>query len=236
MVEARIRATLGFSMIRAVIFDFNGILADDDPIHMQAFRRVAEEEGLFFSDEEYLDRYLPLNDRDCFQELWKSNGRSLQDCELGALIQRKSVYYFEAIERKQVLFKGAAEAIRAAAGRGPIAIASGARSGEIRHILGTAGLLECFSTIVAAEDVRHGKPDPEPFRLAFDRLKPVCADLEASQCLAVEDSIGGIHSALSAGIPCLGVAHSYPRGKLEESEANWVIDSISDFPGWLSRV
>ena len=144
-------------MIRAVIFDFNGILADDDPIHMHAFRRVVEEEGLTFADAEYMERYLPLNDRDCFQELWQKHAHELPEAELGKLIQRTSAYYFSAIERKDVLFEGAADAVRAAASRGPVGIASGARRGEIRHILGAAGLLECFSTIVAAEDVH--RPD-----------------------------------------------------------------------------
>jgi HAD superfamily hydrolase (TIGR01509 family) len=223
-------------MIRAVIFDFNGILADDDPIHMQALRRVAEEEGLTFTEDDYMQHYLPLNDRDCFQELWQKNARKLRAGELDDLISRKSVYYFGAIEQKNVLFEGAASAIRAAAGRGPVAIASGARIGEIRHILGSAGLLDSFSTIVAAEDVQHGKPDPEPFRLAFERLRKSCETLLPSECVAVEDSIGGIQSAHGAGMSCLGVAHSYSRARLEEARPRWVIDSISDFAGWLNTV
>ena len=185
---------LGFFMIRAVIFDFNGILADDDPIHMQALGQVAEEEGLTFSEDEYMERYLPLNDRDCFQELWRKNQRGMRQDELDELVRRKSVYYFRAIEQKNVLFEGAAEAVRAAASRGPVAMASGASIREIRHILGAAGLLSCFATIVAAEDVRHGKPDPEPFRLAFERLKEGRPALAAEECAAVEDSLGGIRS------------------------------------------
>jgi len=145
-------------MIRAVIFDFNGILADDDPIHMQALRLVAQEEGLTFTDGEYMEHYLPLNDRDCYQELWRKNQRTLRQGEIDDLIRRKSVYYFSAIEQKNVLFEGAADAVKAAAKRGPVAIASGASIGEIRHILGGAGLLSCFTTIVGAEDVRRGKP------------------------------------------------------------------------------
>jgi beta-phosphoglucomutase len=223
-------------MIRAVIFDFNGILADDDPIHMQALRRVAEEEGLTFTEDEYMERYLPLNDKDCFQELWQKNKRSLRDGDLEKLIHRKSVYYFSAIDQKDVLFKDAATAVRAAARRGPVGIASGARIGEIRHILSGAGLLDCFSAIVAAEDVQRGKPDPEPFRLAWDRLRKHCTNLTPQECVAVEDSVGGIESARSAGMPCLGVAHSYSRGRLEEAKAQWVIDSISDFSEWLNRV
>lgn len=223
-------------MIRAVIFDFNGILADDDPIHMQALRRVVEEEGLTFTEDEYMEQYLPLNDQDCFRQLWQKHDRPLPPQKLKELISRKSDYYFSAIEQKSVLFEGAANAVRAAAGRGPVAIASGASIEEILHILSPAGLLGCFATIVAAEDVRRGKPDPEPFQLAFERLKQTCSDLAPSECVAVEDSLGGIRSAQAAGIACLGVAHSYPRGRLAEAKPQWMIDSISDFEEWLQGV
>src|SRR5712671_4656229 len=104
-------------MIRALIFDFNGVLADDDPIHMEAFRKVADEEGLSFTDKEYLDKYLPLNDRDCFQTLFSDNGRLLTSDQLHQLISRKGVYYFRMIGGKTVLFETAGAAVRAAAVR-----------------------------------------------------------------------------------------------------------------------
>jgi beta-phosphoglucomutase-like phosphatase (HAD superfamily) len=96
--------------------------------------------------------------------------------------------------------------------------------------------MDCFTAIVAAEDVRKGKPDPEPFRLAFERLRERHGPLEPGDCAAVEDSLGGILSAQSAGMPCLGIAHSYPRQKLETAKPQWVIDSISEFADWLTRV
>lgn len=203
---------------------------------MHALRCVTEEEGITFSEEEYVEQYLPLNDRDCFKLLWDRNARPLESEEVAMLIKRKTNYYFEAIRERNVLFDGATEAIRSAAARGPVAIASGAQSVEIRHILVGAGLLESFETIVAAEDVSRGKPDPEPFRLAYDRLRSRCPDLQMDECVAVEDSLGGIQSAQAAGLRCLGVAHSYPRRRLEESKAQWVIDSISDFKEWLNSV
>src|SRR5262245_21844680 len=112
-------------MLPAVILALHGILADYDPIPMHDFRRVVEEEGLTFTDAEYTERYLPLNDRDCFREVWQKHGLDLREAELVKLIQRKSAYYFGAIEGKDVLFEGAADAIRAAASRGPVRIAPG---------------------------------------------------------------------------------------------------------------
>ena len=96
-------------MIRALIFDFNGVLADDDPIHMEAFRQVAREEGLSFTDEEYLDKYLPLNDWDCFKTLFQEHEPPLSAEKLDQLIRRKGVHYFQAIAEKNVLFGGRGE-------------------------------------------------------------------------------------------------------------------------------
>jgi beta-phosphoglucomutase len=222
-------------MIRALIFDFNGVLADDDPIHMQAFREVAREEGLEFTDEEYLDRYLPLNDRDCFRTLYENNSRILPVSKLQELIQRKSVYYFRAIADRPVMFESAAAAVHAAAGKVPLAIASGAKLNEIRHILSEAGLHGCFTAIVAAEDVEFGKPHPEPFLRALDKLREREPSLKASECVAIEDSIGGIQSAHKAGMRCVAVAHSYGRDRLLTANPEWIIDSIADFLRWLEN-
>src|SRR6266568_3621631 len=176
-------------MIRALIFDFNGVLADDDPVHMQALRRVAEEEGLTFSDEEYLDRYLPLNDWDCFRTLYARHSTPLSE----------------------------------------------ARIGEIRHILAKADIEQCFCAIVSAEDVRFGKPHPEPFLRAYEKLQERDRSLKVSDCVAVEDSIGGIQSAHEAGMRCLAIAHSYGPDRLKSANPDWVIDSIADFVSWLER-
>lgn len=222
-------------MIRALIFDFNGVLADDDPIHMEALRRVAQEEGMSFTDEDYLDRYLPLNDWDCFKLIFDEHSRPLTPTKLDELIHRKSRHYFSAIANKTVLFAAAAGAVRTATDRCPIAIASGARREEIIHILRQGTLEECFRAIVSAEDVRFGKPHPEPFLLAHEKLKEADASLKVSDCVAIEDSIGGIQSAHEAGMRCLAVAHSYGSDRLRSANPEWIIESIADFVPWLER-
>jgi len=223
-------------MIRALIFDFNGVLADDDPIHMEAFRQVVVEEGLCFTDEEYLDTYLPLNDWDCFKTLYHRHARPLSAGKLDDLIRRKSVYYFQAIEHKTVLFAEAASAVKAGAGRFPVAIASGARRDEILHILKSGALDGYFAAIVSAEDVQFGKPHPEPFLRAHEKLKERDPSLETSACVAIEDSIGGIQSAHAAGMRCLAVAHSYKPDRLSQARPEWIIDSLADFVSWMEKV
>jgi HAD superfamily hydrolase (TIGR01509 family) len=222
-------------MIRALIFDFNGVLADDDPVHMQALRQVAQEEGLTFSDKEYLDTYLPLNDWDCFKTLYAKHLAPLSEAKLEDLIRRKSLRYFRAIAEKPVMFDKAIEAVRFAAARHPLAIASGARMGEIRHILAQADIEQCFCAIVSAEDVRFGKPHPEPFLRAYEKLHERDRSLTVSDCVAVEDSIGGIQSAHEAGMRCLAIAHSYGPDRLKSANPDWVIESIADFVSWFER-
>jgi len=222
-------------MIRALIFDFNGVLADDDPIHMEAFSRVSEEEGMSFTEAEYLETYLPMNDRDCFTTIFRNYSRPLTPEKLEEMIRRKGVYYFQAIAGKSVLFAASATAIKSAAGRLPLAIASGARREEILHILRVGGIETCFSAIVSAEDVRFGKPHPEPFSRAHEKLKEMHDSLQASECVAIEDSIGGIHSAHGAGMRCVAVAHSYGPERLREAAPEWIIDSIADFLSWMEK-
>jgi HAD superfamily hydrolase (TIGR01509 family) len=222
-------------MVHALIFDFNGVLADDDPIHMRALQQVAEEEGLSITETEYLDKYLPLNDWDCFRLLFETHARPLSPEKRNDLIQRKSVYYYKAISDMSVLFEGAATAVKSAAGRFKLAIASGARRDEILHILRQANLQPFFDAIVAAEDVTHGKPHPEPFARACVALNELYGSIEPAGCIAVEDSIGGIMSAHEAGMRCLGIAHSYSTDRLRTANPEWIIESIADFPQWLEQ-
>jgi HAD superfamily hydrolase (TIGR01509 family) len=222
-------------MIRALIFDFNGVLADDDPIHMKAFREVAQEEGLSFTDDDYLDTYLPLNDRDCFTTLYRERSQPLTTEQLDDLVRRKGVHYFRAISQKNVLFPDTRDAVKAAAGRCPLAIASGARREEILHILKLGGLESCFEAIVAAEDVESGKPHPEPFSRAHRKLRETHPSLTVSECVAIEDSVGGIQSAHAAGMRCLAVAHSYGPDRLQSARPEWIIDSIASFVFWMER-
>src|SRR5262249_11226734 len=154
---------------------------------------------------DYLEKYLPLNDRDCFKILFSESGRDLPPGRLQELIDRKGIYYFQMIVQKAVLFDKTATAVRAAARRYPLAIASGARGAEIRHILRQDGLEGCFSAIISAEDVRFGKPHPEPFLRAHEKLRERDGSLEPGECVAIEDSIGGIQSAHAAGMRCLAI-------------------------------
>ena len=157
-------------MLRALIFDFNGIIVDDEPIHFELFRRVLAEESIALTEENYYARYLGFDDRGAFSAAYRENGRSLDESLLARLIGRKAVYYQTAIQNKVRIFPGVEKLIAALAPAVPLAVASGALRQEIETILSTAGLRKHFSVIISAEDVNHGKPEPEIFLKALAAL------------------------------------------------------------------
>ena len=216
-------------MLRAVIFDFNGVLVDDEPIHMEMFQQVLQEEGLSLGEKDYYARYLGMDDRGCFKALFKDHGRPLDEASLAKLIQRKAAYYRDTIEKRTTVFPGVKQLVPALAERFPLAIASGALRDEIELILQSITLRSCFQVIVSAEDIAEGKPHPEIFVKALAKLNrtaPKDDPIRSSQSLVVEDSKDGILAAHRAGIKCLAVSNSYPAKELRAAEA--VVGSLTE--------
>lgn len=214
--------------LRAIIFDFNGVIVNDEPVHMAMFQKALAEEGIDLSREEYYGKYLPMNDRECLAAVLRDKGREANDSLIERLAERKAEYYRQEVARGLNLFPGAADFIRRAAERYYLAIASGARRDEIEVILQNAGLLGCFSALVSAEDVTHGKPDPECYLLALEKLNLALAarPIAADQCIVIEDTPAGIQAAHAAGIKCVAVTNSYPEEQL--SEAELAVSSLAD--------
>jgi beta-phosphoglucomutase len=214
-------------MLRAVIFDFNGIIVDDEPIHFELFRRVLEEEGIVLTEEDYYARYLGFDDRGAFSFAYRDHSRPLDDRELTNLIGRKSVYYSQAIRNHVAVFPGVTTLVANLAPRLPLAVASGALRHEIDTILKTVGLLQYFKAIVSAEDVERGKPEPEIFLKTLDRLNassPNKEPIQPSQCVVIEDSKEGVRGARRAGMECLAVTNSHAAELLTEASAT--VDSL----------
>jgi HAD superfamily hydrolase (TIGR01509 family) len=209
------------AVIRAVLFDFNGVLVDDEPIHLEAFQRVLAEEGVSLTAEDYYGKYLGHDDRSCFAAILSAAPVP----RLMRLIARKSSYYQERIrERGYPLFPGAVELVRelAAAGR-MLGIVSGALRDEVEGALRQSGLRNVFKTVITAEDVTEGKPDPEGYLRALEALNSVPPLPERlihpHEVLAVEDSPAGLAAASEVGLVTLGIAQSYPAARLQGADA-----------------
>lgn len=210
-------------MLKAIIFDFDGVISNSEPAHFSTFQRVLAEEGIRISLADYYERYLAYDDRGAFIAAFRDAGRELPD--LQGLIERKA-RLFRNLE-EVATYPDAVRFIRATTY--PKAINSGARREEIEHVLSSAGLADCFPVIVSTEDIERCKPDPEGYLLALER---VCAhyglDLRPEECLAIEDSTGGIRSAIAAGMKCVAVANTYSVEQLRSTDANAVVASLDE--------
>jgi HAD superfamily hydrolase (TIGR01509 family) len=214
-------------MLRAVIFDFNGIIVNDEPIHFRLFQKVLGEEGIALTEEDYYARYLGFDDRGAFIAGYREHHRELRDAKLAALIDRKAVYYQEAIRNHVEIFPGVKSLVASLANTLPLAVASGALRHEIETILSTITLRGHFRAIVSAEDVTAGKPEPEIFLKALTGLNSHLDGKEiiaAADCLVIEDSKEGVRGARRAGMKCLAVTNSHGAELL--SEATAVVNSL----------
>ena len=204
--------------LQAVIFDFDGVIANSEPLHLRAFQQALGDEGIILTSEEYYARYLGYDDVGAFQALGRDRGIEMSEVRVSSLAGRKAIRLRELTDAGEVLFPGAADFIRASAQAVPIAIASGALRHEIDEIVSAAGLAPLFSTIVASGDTPNSKPSPAPYLLAFERLKAGRPELEAHRCVAIEDSRWGLASAAGAGLRCVGVTTSYGADELGDAE------------------
>ena len=211
-------------MVRAIVFDFDGVIANSEPLHFRGYRDVLAEQGVALSEPDYYARYLGFDDVGAFEAIGRDCGVVWTPAQIADLVSRKAVRLEELERDVSVLFPGAADAIRRAAAAMPIAIASGARGEEIRRVLVRENLLACFTAIVAAEDTAVSKPAPDPYLRALTLLTPACGGvLRAADCVAIEDSHWGLESARAAGLRTVAVTNTYAANQLT---ADVIISSL----------
>ena len=207
------------SALQAIIFDFDGVIADSEPLHLKAFQRALAEEGLALDEAEYFNRYLGYDDVGVFEAIARDRALAWTAGRVTELVARKGMKLQALISGGEVLFPGVPAFIRAAAAAVPVAIASGALRHEIVQILESAALDELFAAIVASGDTPASKPSPAPYLLAFERLQERAAQkLDPRRCVAIEDSLWGLESARQAGLRCVGVTTSYTAVELPGAE------------------
>jgi beta-phosphoglucomutase len=215
-------------MLSAVIFDFDGIIVDTEPLHYRAFQELLAPLGLGYSWQDYLDHYIGFDDRDALRNAFRSVGKTLSDGELVKLVEEKGAAFQRILASGEVdPYPGVVELLCALSGRIPLALCSGALPTDIDPILMRLGITGIFDVIVSAADVMASKPDPESYALAVARLKEAYPGrgIIPENCLAIEDTPAGIASAVGAGLKVLAVANSYPEGEL--SGALRVVSSLA---------
>jgi HAD superfamily hydrolase (TIGR01509 family) len=211
----------------ATIFDFNGVLVDDELVHRDAFRDVLSPLGVFFTDEQYTERYLGFDDVGALRAMLIDAGRTATDAEIAELARAKQPFYMGRAEQSLIVFPGAADLVRARARLGPVGIVSGALRNEIAFALRNMKLEDAVSFVVSADETPRCKPDPMGYERAIELLTDKMGDRHARHSLVIEDSLAGIQSAKAAGLACLAVAHSYSEEQLLAAGADAVTGHIS---------
>ncbi len=197
-------------MIRAVVFDFDGVIANTEPLHFRALRDVLAREAVVLTEADYYGRYLGYDDVGALGAIATDRGVQWDHGQVAGLVARKSVRLEELEGAASVLFPGADAAIRRMAEKCALAIASGALRAEIMHVLDREHLAHFFPVVVAAEDAPASKPAPDPYRRAVERMAAVTGiALAPSECVAIEDSKWGLESARAAGLRTVGITHTY---------------------------
>jgi beta-phosphoglucomutase len=220
-------------MIRAIFFDFNGVVIDDEGLQLDAYREVLKAEGITLTDEDYYGS-LGMDDKTFVHAAFGRAGRAASDEEVRAVIERKTEFHRELIKEELPLFPGVVTFIKNAGHSYALGLVSMARRVEIDHVLERAALQDAFSVIVSAEDVSACKPDPCCYRLALERLneKRRASDqalVRPEECLVIEDAPPGIQAGRAAGMRTLGVTNTVAEKELRAAQADVVTANLYDW-------
>ena len=215
-------------MFVATLFDYNGVLVDDEHVHLEAFRDTLKSLSIEVSEDVYFDRYIGFDDVGAFRAILIDAGREAPEEIVRDLVQRKRPHYMQRAMAGLRSFSGASDLVQRAAARGPVGVVSGALRDEIELGLDRMGVRDRVAFIVSAEDVPRSKPEPDGYLRGLEELSRHFADPVAARVLAIEDSPAGVRAAKSAGLACLALTHSAPRPTLEEAGADHVADDIGE--------
>jgi beta-phosphoglucomutase len=215
-------------VIEGVVFDFDGVIADSEPLHLRAYQEVLPALGIAdLTREEYYRDLLGYNDEDCFRIMARARGWEASESQIVEFAERKGRAFERIIADTTTLYPGAAACVELMAAAFPLGIASGAKKPEILQILRSAGLDRCFQFVVASGDTPNSKPAPDPYIRAAERH-----GLPPHACVAIEDSRWGLESARTAGLRTVGITHTYPADQLP---ADVVINTLAEFTPELVR-
>ena len=216
-------------MLRAIIFDMDGVICDSEELHKQATQDVLRTQGIIITDQEYYDKYLAHDDRGSFESAFQEHQQPVPELKsLNALLSAKARAFDVLMKDHMVIFPGAESFVRKAAQKYSLALASGARRLEVEYVLKKAKIRDAFAAIVSADEVKNGKPQPESFQQALAIMNQVrlagTPEIQASETLVIEDSPRCIRTANALGMKTVGMATSYKPDELRDAQL--VVDSL----------
>jgi HAD superfamily hydrolase (TIGR01509 family) len=207
-------------MLKAIIFDFDGVITDSEILHLRAFNRSLAPYGIEISTKDYYANYLGYSDFDCYKALIDNGVLKIEPQQIAGIVKKKSKIFEELTKTEGRTIEGVHEFLKMLKrNKVPMAICSGSLMAEIELVLDEAKLRQFFSVIVSAEQVKKGKPSPEGFLLTLQKLnKKHHPPIAAGECIVIEDSRWGLQAARAAGIHTIAVTNSYDAGQLTLAE------------------
>lgn len=215
-------------MFPATFFDFNGVLVNDEVVHFETFREVLAGLGVALSEHDYLHRYLGFDDAGAFRAILEDAGHKPSGEQIATLIEAKRPLYMARARASLPTFAGAAELVKRRAAAGPALVVSGALRDEVELGLEVLGVRSQILAIVSAEDTQACKPDPEGYLIGIRWLAERGQEAAARRGLVIEDSLAGVEAAKAAGLPCVGVTHTYSEQELLGAGSDAVVGSLSE--------
>ncbi len=219
-------------VLKAVLFNFNGVIIKDESIHRELIDELLLAENLPPQGKEFWKVSVGRSDRACLKELLKLRGRFVTDEYLDKLITKKAIAYRQKLEQLESLpiYPDVVQFIEQMYNsQYKLAIVTGTIRSEVELVVKQARIGMFFETIVSGDEITQSKPNPEGYLLAIDKLNQIHPDLNllASECLAIEDTFTGLTAAKKAGIQVVAIANTYPFHMLQR-RANWTVDTFTD--------
>ncbi len=220
-------------MIHAIFFDFNGVIVDDEPLHLKAYQEVLAGEGITLTEEEYMTM-LGMDDVTFVRTSFERAGKPLTDETVKAVIAREFELNRKMIEDDLPLSPGVVTFVKALSRHFQLGVVSMASRASIDYVLRRAGIEGAYTVIVSAEDSRTHKPDPYCYQRALELLNENRRDarqlpLLPAECLVIEDSPPGIQAGRAAGMRTLGITNTVSEEALRAASANVVTHSFADW-------
>lgn len=228
-------------MIKAILFDFNGVIIDDEHVQYAAYAEVMKPYDIELTEEDYFSR-MGMNDRVFVTSVFEEAGKPVDEQTLDSVIGAKTAKWRESVIENVPLFDGVDNFIRKTANELSLGIVSMAKREEMGLVLEKTGLAECFSVIISAEDISTYKPDPTCYREGFrqidlHRIAASHLPMHHSDCLVIEDSPAGVKAGKAADLPVLGVANTVSAEELRAAGADAIAVKLDDWmPESLRRV
>jgi len=215
-------------MLRAVIFDFDGVITDSEILHLRAFNQSLAQYGIEITKNDYYTMYLGFNDTDCYKLLIEKGLLKMDEQQINTLMIQKKKIFEQLAKAEGKMIEGVRDFLNMLEQNNiPMAICSGSLLTEVEMVLEDARLRHLFEVVVSGEQVKKGKPDPEGFLLTLQRLNENRENpITANQCIVIEDSHWGLEAAKAAGMHTIAVTNSYDAEQLSMAEK--IVDRLNE--------